>query len=326
MPPMLKLLIIKTSSLGDVVHNLPIVNDILSRFPNAQIDWVVEESFVDIPHLHPNVNHVFTVSMRRWRKALFKCNTWHELKQVRRQIASQPYDYIIDTQGLVKSAVISSFASGARHGYDKHSIREPLASLFYTQTHAISYLQHAVIRNRTLAALSLGYSPPTNAPDYGVSANEAIPSDLTPTLLHPYIIALHGTSRDSKLWPEAHWIAFGKAIALNGLNLVLPWASMAEQSRAQNIARQIDNAIVLPKLNISSLAPIIANAKAAVGVDTGLSHLAVALSIPTIAIYTDTDPARTGVMAGAKAQAVNLGNKNITPSPAEVLSELNQFL
>lgn len=326
MLPMLKLLIIKTSSLGDVVHNLPIVNDILIHFPNAQIDWVVEESFADIPRLHPNVNHVFTVAMRRWRKALFKCNTWHELKQVRQQIASHPYDYIIDTQGLVKSAVISSFASGPKHGYDKHSIREPLASLFYTQTHAISYLQHAVIRNRTLAALSLGYPPPTNAPEYGISANEAIPDDLTPTLQHPYITALHGTSRDSKLWPEAHWIAFGKAIALKGLNLVLPWASPAEQSRAQNIATQIDNAIVLPKLDISSLASVIANAKAAVGVDTGLSHLATALSIPTIAIYTDTDPARTGVMAGAKAQAINLGNKNITPSPSEVLKELNQLL
>ena len=323
---MLKLLIVKTSSLGDVIHNLPVINDIHEHFPDAQIDWVVEESFADIPRLHPKVNQVFTVAMRRWRKAIFKYETWQEIKQVKQQIASQPYDFIIDTQGLVKSAVISRFATGPKHGYDKQSIREPLASCFYTQTHHISYLQHAVVRNRTLTALSLGYTPPSNAPDYGISANQSLPIDLAPSLKHPYIIALHGTSRDSKLWPEAHWVTFGNAIAAKGLNLVLPWASVAERSRAQNIAAQIDNAIVLPKLNISALASIIANAKIAVGVDTGLSHLATALNIPTIAIYTDTDPARTGVLAGSKAHAINLGNKNIIPSPSEVLSVINQFL
>jgi heptosyltransferase I len=322
---MKRILLIKTSSLGDVVHNLPVVNDILSHFPDAHIDWVVEEGFADIPRLHPNVNQIFTVAMRRWRKALFKCNTWQELKQVKQQIASQPYDFIIDTQGLIKSAVISSFASGPKHGYDKDSIREPFASHFYTQTHAISYLLHAVIRNRTLAALSLGYQPPSNAPDYGIVAGGPVPEALVALLEQPYMMALHGTSRDSKLWPEKDWIALGKTMSSKGLHMVLPWASFSEKSRAQNIAAQVEHAIVLPKLSISALAPILAKAKVAVGVDTGLSHLATALNIPTIAIYTDTDPARTGVMASAKAQAINLGNKNIIPSTEEVFNKVEQF-
>ena len=323
---MKRILLIKTSSLGDVVHNLPIVNDILKHFPDALIDWVLEESFADIPRLHPNVNQIFTVAMRRWRKALFQCKTWQELKQAKQQIASQPYDLVIDTQGLIKSAVIASIATGHKHGYDKNSIREPLASRFYTHTHAISYLQHAVIRNRTLAALSLGYLPPTDAPDYGIADCQILPKELVALLNQPYMMALHGTSRDSKLWPESHWVAVGKAMSSKGLSMVLPWASTAEQTRAKNIAAQVENAIVLPKLSISTLAPVISKAKIAIGVDTGLSHLATALDIPTIAIYTDTDPARTGVMAGKKAQAINLGNKNIIPSSEEVLNHVAQII
>lgn len=314
---MKRILLVKTSSLGDVIHNLPIIHDIRHHIDDIEIDWVVEESFADIPKLHAGVNRVIPVAMRRWRKSIFTKKTWQEIKLAKQQIKQIPYDMILDTQGLLKSALICQLAHGTKHGYDRNSIREPLASLFYDVTHACAYAQHAVTRNRTLAALSLGYPVPTSAPDYGL--NEA---SFSVNLAKPYVIGLHGTSRDSKLWPLQHWIELGKALAEQGLHLVLPWASDEEESRANVIAISLNNAIVLPKCTIEQLAIIISQSQAAVGVDTGLSHLAAALNVPTVAIYTDTDPALTGVMAGAHQPAVNLGGIAQIPGVNEVMRTL----
>lgn len=333
---MQRILFIKTSSLGDVIHNLPVVNDVHAHFPKAQIDWVVEESFADIPRLHPQVNQVFTVALRRWKKHIFSLKTWHEISALKKIIQQNQYDAIIDTQGLLKSAFITRYANGVKHGYDKSSIREPIASWFYDKTYNISYQQHAVTRNRALCAMSLGYANPTNAPDYGISAKNGTPasrkavglstSDSQGLELNSYVIALHGTSRDSKLWSIENWVDLGRELAKQNLNLALPWASDAELARSNHIAQQLTNATVLPKLSIAQIAIIIANAKAAIGVDTGLSHLAAALNIPTIAIYTDTNPALTGVMAGARAKAINLGGIAQTPSVDDALQALYKFL
>jgi heptosyltransferase I len=337
----MKILLIKTSSLGDVIHCLPVVNDIRAHYPNAQIDWVVEESFADIPRMHAGVNQVFTVAMRRWKKALFSPKTWTEIAAFKQKIKQTPYDAIIDAQGLLKSALVTKQANGVKHGYDKQSIREPIASRFYDKKYAISYNQHAVTRNRALCAMSLGYAIPTNAPDYGIGKHgtaieNSMPADLMDVgsqgislnvdLKHDYVIALHGTSRDSKLWPVENWVNLGKELAKQNLNLVLPWASDAELNRAKQIAEQLPNTTtVLPKLSILQMAGMIANAKAAVGVDTGLSHLAAALNIPTIAIYTDTNPALTGVMGGAVKPAINLGNIDDIPSVENVMIALNKL-
>lgn len=320
MPETMKILIVKTSSLGDVIHCLPVINDIHVAYPDVQIDWVVEENFADIPRLHPRINRVYTVAFRRWRKQLLNAKTWEEIKRFKHLIAQNNYDAVIDTQGLLKSALITRFTHGVKHGYDKRSIREPLASYFYDRKYSISYQQHAVMRNRTLAALSIDYDPPSAVPDYGLEAkpnSENIPKK-------PYIIALHGTSRDSKLWPTEHWIDLGKALNQTQVSIVLPWSNPAELSRAEQIAKSLHNSVVLPKLSIEELASVISQAKAAIGVDTGLSHLAAALNIPTIAIYTDTNPALTGVM-GSQAQAINLGNIGKTPSVDDVLTCLNHI-
>ncbi|MDI1308260.1 MAG: lipopolysaccharide heptosyltransferase I [Methylotenera sp.] len=316
---MKRILLVKTSSLGDVIHNLPVVNDILQHFPDAQIDWVVEESFADIPRLHPKVGQVITVAMRRWRKHLLSLNTLREISAVIKKLAANKYDTVIDSQGLIKSSIITSFTNGVKHGYDKESIREPLASWGYEQKHHISFKQHAVIRNRTLAALSLNYAVPNNAPDYGIKASVNTHAIIN----EPFVIGLHGTSRDSKLWPTEHWIELGRQLDERQLKLVLPWASEAELKRAQQIAAALKNATVLPKLTIAQVAAVISNAQAAIGVDTGLSHLAAALNIPTIAIYTDTNPKLTGVYAGAYTGAINLGNIDQIP---EVVDVLNAFL
>nr|WP_294839163.1 lipopolysaccharide heptosyltransferase I [uncultured Methylotenera sp.] len=319
---MLKLLIVKTSSLGDVIHNLPIIHDIRTHYPDAEIDWVVEESFADIPKLHPGVNRVIPVALRRWRKAIFSKNTWAEIKTAKRSIAQQSYDVILDTQGLIKSGLITSLSHGYKHGFDKNSVREPLASHFYQTSHFVARNQHAVARIRALAALTFGYATPTDLPNYGIAASAQ--ADLA--LNSPYVVGLHGTSRDSKLWPVTHWIQLGAELAKLNLQLVLPWASAAEFERAQQIAGALHNATVLPKQRIAQLATIISQAQAAVGVDTGLSHLSVALSIPTVAIYTDTNPALTGVYAGANAPAINLGNINQIPAATAVMDALKNIL
>lgn len=319
---MLKLLIVKTSSLGDVVHNLPIIHDIRKHQPDALIDWVVEENFADIPKLHPGVNRVITVAIRRWRKSIFSRDTWQEIKIAKTQIAQQQYDLIIDTQGLLKSALLTCFAHGVRHGYDKKSAREPVASRFYQHQHRVARNLHAVVRNRALAAKSLGYSVPEQAPDYGIQAK----NESTLAFDSPYVIGLHGTSRDSKLWPVADWIALARALDELKLKLVLPWASAAELTRAQHIASAAHNAVVLPKLSIAELAGLISQSSAAVGVDTGLSHLSVALNIPTVAIYTDTNPALTGIYAGNHASAINLGNVHQTPTASQVTQALKKII
>ena len=326
---MQRILIVKTSSLGDVIHCLPVVNDILQHAREAHIDWVVEDLFADIPRLHPHLNQVFTVAVRRWRKTLFSQKTWQEIFEVKHLIQQNQYDAIIDPQGLLKSALIAKQAYGVKHGYDKNSIREPLASWFYDKKYHISYQQHAVTRNRALVAMCLGYAPPTDAPNYGIEKHGiSIKNNGAATLmdvsLQAYpripqlggacIIALHGTSRDSKLWPIENWVGLGKLLAQKNLNLVLPWANEVEFKRANEIAKQLQNASVLPKLSIAELAGVISDSEAVIGVDTGLSHLAAALNIPTIAIYTNTDPEFTGVMPSIEKNAINLGGKGQIPS------------
>lgn len=318
---MKRILLVKTSSLGDVIHNLPVVTDILQQHPDAHIDWVVEEGFSDIPKLHPAVKQTFTVAVRRWRKQVFSKATWREITAFKNQVSQEKYDLIIDTQGLLKSAIMSKFAQGLKHGMDKDTAREPIASYFYDHTYHVARDQHAVTRNRELAAQACAYQNPTNAPDYGIAVEK---TDVKVTLPKNFVIGLHGTSKDSKRWPTAHWITLAKKLSEQQCNLVLPWASQAEHQRAQDIAEKLNSVVVLPKLSIADLAAIIGQAWAAVGVDTGLSHLSVALDIPTVAIYTDTNPALTGVMASIKGRIINLGGKNKIPTVASALNATQQ--
>lgn len=322
---MLRLLIVKTSSLGDIIHNLPIVADIHSHYPDMQIDWLVEESFADIPRLHPGIQNVHTVAARRWRKGLLRKNTWSEISKCRKLLRDTHYDLVLDNQGLLKSAIFASFAKTPVHGQDKDSVREPLAALFYQHKHPIPRGQHAVVRNRQLAAAALGYPAPENAPDYGI-ARKVKQKSRAPGLKKPYVLGLHGTSRDSKLWPTEDWVMLGRHLSDRGMNLVLPWGNYAEYQRANTIASSTPATTVLPKSSLGELIDIFAEARAAVGVDTGLAHLAVALRLPTIAIYTDTDPMLTGLHPEKDALAVNIGGPSQAPSAELVIGKLDQLL
>ncbi len=317
-----RLLIVKTSSLGDVIHNLPVIADLCAHVPDIRIDWVVEENFADIPALHPKVAEVIPVAIRRWRKNLLSGTTRREISTFRQKLSGRRYDWVLDTQGLLKSAIIAAIAQGDRHGQDWGSAREPLASLLYAHRHTVPRGQHAVTRNRQLAALALSYPLDTSPPDYGLPRVTGRYAGLP----QRYVVGLHGTSRDSKQWPVAEWLALGNALQEQNLPLVLPWGNEAEHARAIQIAAGVPQAIVLPRLGLADMAKVLSGADAAVGVDTGLIHLAVALNIPTVAIYTDTDPALTGVLGGRDARSINLGGIGQTPPAVVVLRSLEQVL
>lgn len=306
--------------MGDVIHNLPVVTDIRRHWPDVQIDWVVEQPFADIPRLHPGVSEVLTVAVRRWRRTLTQRQTWREMRAFRRGLRTRFYDLVLDTQGLVKSALIAALARGKPHGMDWWSAREPLAALFYDQRHPVIKGRHAVWRNRALAALAVGYPIPDDPPDYGLPvAPAAIPALALPA---DYAVCLHATSRDSKLWPAGHWIALAARLAQAGIAAVLPWGNAREHGRAQALAREAGTVIVPPALSLAALADVLRGARAVIGVDTGLVHLAAALGRPTIAIYTDTDPALTGVVAHDGRLVRSLGNQRVTPDVDEVCAAL----
>jgi heptosyltransferase-1 len=314
------ILLIKTSSLGDVVHNLPLASDILARYPRARIDWVVEEAYGDIVGMHPGVHRTIPVALRRWRGNLLKLAHWREFGQFRRALAGVRYDCVIDTQGLIKSALLARAASGARHGFAAASAREPLAAKFYDFTHVVPRDLHAVVRNRRLAALALGYTLPV-ALDYGI----ALPSGLAWSEPRPYCVLLHATSSADKLWPETAWERLGGELERQGYASVLPWGNAAERARSERIARALRGAVVPPAQGILGMAGLLAGAKAVIGVDTGFSHLAAALGCPVVALYCGTHPGLTGVYAGQDAPVRNLGDIGLVPEVAEVLVALREI-
>jgi len=309
-----RILFVKTSSLGDVVHHCPAVSDAARSLPGADIDWVVEESFAGIATMHRAVRRVIPVALRRWRARLWSPAVWRELAALRRALAAERYDFVVDSQGLIKSAVISSLASGERHGLDRDSAREPLAARFYDRRHRVPRALHAVERNRRLAAAALGYA--TQGPcDYGLRVEGAAPQ----APAGPYAVLFTMTSRADKLWAEERWRELGRLLAARGLQAVLPWGNDAERARCERIAGAVQGATVPKHMTLLELAPLLRGARCAAGADTGLSHLAVALGVPAVGIYCGSDPALTG-LCGARAR--NLGAPGAPPAAAEVLAAL----
>jgi len=314
-----RVLLVKTSSLGDVVHNLPVVSDLVAMMPEVAIDWVVEEAFAEIPRLHPQVSRVLPVAVRRWRRAPWSADARDEARSFLTELRSETYDAVIDSQGLLKSAWIARAARGVRHGLDWSSSREPLA-WFYDHSWRVPWGQHAVERNRSLAAQALGYAIAAPA-RYGIAAAAR---HFTWLPDGPHAVLLHATSAERKLWPEANWIELGRTLASRGFNCVLPWGAAAEHARSQRLAQQIPRAVVPECMALDALAALLAQARMVVGTDTGLTHLAGALGVPTVGLYCATDPAATGLHACA--QAVNLGGIDAMPGVPAVVAAIDRLL
>lgn len=291
----MRVLLVKTSSMGDLIHTMPALTDAANAIPGIQFDWVVEDVFASIPAWHPAVNTVIPVALRRWRKGFFSAKTWSEWRALRRKLRANQYDLVLDAQGLVKSALVVRLARGPRVGLDWSSARESLASLAYQRTCTVNFYQHAVLRMRELFSQALGYAMPTSEPDFGLRREQfklEAPSK-------PYLVFLHGTTWASKLWPQTYWMQLADIAKSQGLQIKMSGGNQEEMARAQTIADYCSAVQVLPRLDIPGMAALLANAKAAVAVDTGFGHLAAALGVPTVSIYGSTNAEYTGALGPA---------------------------
>ncbi len=309
------ILFIKTSSLGDVIHHMPALTEARRRMPDARFFWLVEEAYAPLVRLHPGVSGVIATASRRWRRRLLAPSTWREIAGFRRVLRERPYDAVIDTQGLLRSALMARLAHGRRHGYDADSIRERAASRLYDVRHAVARDLHAIARNRILTGRALGYAP-DGAVDFGLVL------DRPATAAEPYGILLNATARPEKEWPEASWIALGRALAARRTALVLPWGTQAERVRSGRIAAAVANAQVPDRQPLDGMARLIAGASFVVGVDTGLLHLAAALGVPLVAIFVGSEPGLTGPM-GQGPIAV-LDGRHSPPAVADVVAALER--
>lgn len=289
----MRVLIVKLSSLGDVVHAMPVVHDIRSVYSGARIDWVVEPAFAPLVRRVQGIGEVIECAQRRWRKRWWTSAVRAEWREFKRKLSAERYDAVIDLQGLTKSAIVARMALGPSFGLanktEGSGYEWPVRWLI-DQTIEITPRIHALDRSRELAARALNYQV-SGSPYFGLLAHGA-------ALVTPTVVFVHGTSRDDKLWPEASWIELGQRMVASGLAVALPHAGDAERARAERIARAIgDQASVWPQMSLDALVDRLGAAQGVIGVDSGLSHIAVALNLPHVQLYNFPTAWRTGPLA-----------------------------
>ena len=322
----MNILLVRVSSLGDVLHNLPMVADILRRHPDAKIDWVVEEGYVSLVRLNPHVRRIIPFALRRWRKSLFSKPTRAEIAAFFRTLRAERYDYVFDTQGLLKTGIIMGAARIVKGGHkvglangSEGSGYEGISRIFHTDSIALDPRTHAVARGRMVAAAALGYAVDT-APDFGLPGPDV--SDRPDWMpLQDYAVFFHGTARGAKKWAPENWVATGRALA--PMPVLLAWGSPAEKRDAEALAAQLPNAKVLPKLGMDDAVALARNAALAIGVDTGLTHIAAAFLRPTIELYCDSPRWKTE--GNWSPRIVNLGDKGDPPAVDEVLDAVRRL-
>ena len=329
---MRRVLIVKTSSMGDIIHTLPALTDAKKACPDVEFDWVVEEGFAEVPKWHSGVSEVIPVAIRRWRKNLFQTLASTEWKQFKNTVRKHHYDLVIDAQGLMKSAWVCGRVKAPIAGFDKHSVRESWARFSYQYKYNVSKDMHAVERIRDLFAQALSYEKPETKGDYGLKRE--IFCSGTPVATN--VVFLHGTTRDDKHYPEIYWKAMAEQLTEQGIKVRLPWGSEVERLRAERIAKGIENVEVLPKLSLFGVAGVISHADVVVAVDTGLGHLSAALNIPTVSLYGPTDPGLIGAygenqvhLCASDMPAVNIEVDPLVFAPltvAHVMKSLQSLL
>ena len=336
-----KILLVKLSSLGDVLHNLPIVWDLRQRLPNAQIDWIVEEGYVHL--LEPlkttetfkGIDRIIPVAFRRWRKNLLSLRTWREFFAMRKSLQATTYDVLLETQGLLKSALVCALAKKSNNAIvaglgnaTEHSGYEPMARMFYTESVHVPVKCHAIDRSRWVMCSAFDW-PLINRNDepprfYPQAFAEQLPLLLFEGLKKteqgtpaPYVVCFHSTARAAKRWPNDCWVELGKELSHQGYQVILPWGSESEMKVSALIASQVPGAIVPRAFSIEEAYSLVAQAALTIGVDTGLTHLAAALDKPTIEIYCDSPRWKTeGYWSGV---IVNVGDMKTIPPVDEVL-------
>jgi heptosyltransferase-1 len=335
-----KILIAKLSSLGDVLHNLPIIWDIRARLPEAQIDWVVEEGYVNLlsPLLTRNgfqgIDRIIPFGLRRWKKSLLSLQTWKEFFAFRRNLQQISYDFVIETQGLLKSALVCALAHKAPDvvvaglaNATEFSGYEPLARYFYTQQVQVPLQCHAVDRSRYVVSSTFDWPLISRVESSIFYPEHAVLPEISQEAIrfqNPYILFFHSTARDAKRWSETNWIQLGNVLAARGYQVVLPWGNSSEKAISEKLASSISNAVVPNAFSIEKAFSIISNAALVVGVDTGLTHLSAVLNRPTVEIYCDSPKWKTEGYWSAKIR--NLGDIQSPPSAQEVIDASEDLL
>lgn len=317
----MKVLLLKMSSMGDLIHNLPAITDLAKHRPDVELHWLCESSFADIARLHPFVHTIHELRWRTWRKQLWKKEYRQKLHALSSTLKNEHFDLVVDSQALLKSAFFAKMAHAPIYGFHRHCAREPLAACFYQHCVQVDKEQHIVWRIRQLFAEAFDYAL-DGAADFGVQ----VPfSGCVAGLPEQYYVACHATSRDAKLWPEEKWIElFTRMNQHDHCPVLFPWGNEKEKERAQRMADALPNAQICPKLTLLEAAYLMSKARAVVGVDTGLLHLAHAVDVPTIGLYTDSNPIRAGVQESD--YSTNFGGIGEMPSVDEVHSTLLRFL
>ncbi|MES2535046.1 MAG: lipopolysaccharide heptosyltransferase I [Pseudomonadota bacterium] len=324
----MNILIVRVSSLGDVVHNMPMVADIRAHYPQANIDWVVEEAYTSLVRLNGEVRHVIPFALRRWRKSLLSARTRAEMKAFYRELRRESYDLVFDTQGLLKTGAVMGMArlapGGRRIGLangTEGSGYEAVSRVFHTLSVPVDTRTHAVLRGRLVAGAALGYTVGTPA-NFNLQAPDGAHAAWLPS--GPYAVFFHGTARDAKRWSEANWVQTARVLNGYGLPVLLPWGSAAEHQAAQQLAAQMPNARVLPKLPMMDAVILAQRAVLAIGVDTGLTHIAAAYERPTIELYCDSPRWKTE--GNWSSNIINLGDQGQPPGVAEVEAAIGRLL
>ena len=316
---MSSILVVRPSSLGDVVWALALARDVAEARPGTSVDWVVEEPFAALTSMCADVRRAVPVALRRWRHRPLAAATWREMRAFREALRREGYDAVLDLQEQVKGGVIAALARGRRHGPDRASIREPVATWFHHVHHAVPPAQHFVARVRALAGAALGYAP-SGPPRWRWTVPP--PPPCTPD--RPYAVLVHVTSREDKRWPDERWRSLVADLDVAGFDVLIPHGSDEEAARSRALAAGFARAVVPPRLPLADVAALLARAHAVVGVDTGLTHLAAALGAPTLALFTTTDTTLAGV-AIAGDHARDLGGNGVVPTLDAVRAALGEI-
>ncbi|MCF6111756.1 lipopolysaccharide heptosyltransferase I [Mesorhizobium muleiense] len=316
----MRVLIVKTSSMGDVIHSFPAVEDARRKRPDVSFDWCVEEAFAGIVALHPAIATIHTVAIRRWRTSPLGRGTWREAAGLRRALRDRRYDLVIDAQGLLKSAVVAKQAAAPIAGFDRSSAREPSATLFYDRRYAVPRDLHAIERTRRLFGLALGYEPDFSGLESGI-----VPPAVGSTIVGgKTAFLLHGTSREDKKWPVGDWIETARLLVERGMIPVTTWSNDREKAVAEAIAQAVPQTVLVPKSPLAEIAAIIGRSVLIVGADTGLTHLASAFGLPTVAVFVATEPGLTGPRGPFSSTL--LAEPGARVAPIEVVAEAEKLL
>ncbi len=309
----MRVLVVKLTSMGDVLHLMPALSDLRLFNKDVSVDWMVEDSFAEIPKWHPSVGRVIKVSTRRWRS--LNAKNISEFRAFLKELRAQRYDVVVDAQGLMKSAGFARFAKlnkgGFRAGFSGKSIKESPAARLYHRKIDVPRAQHAIDRLRQLFAGVFEYSISSDMLDYSLSLPRVDSHSSSAQQQDKAIMLFHGTTWATKHLPRQFWRDIAELACDDGYTIKLAWGNDAERQRANWIAEVRPQITVLERSSLSELAHTIAGVKGAIAVDTGLGHMAAALGVPCISVYGSTDASLTG----AKGQNQTLVQSQYSCSP-----------